>query len=361
MNPTLHLLTTPLLAPLAAFAQAKPEVANATKSAKRAWESTPAEKKALWQRQRDALINIDLSEDTQRQIVIARGLPEPDEYHAHPTTTMLADNKTLFCVWNLGHGGHAGPMARSDDAGLTWTRMDGALPPNYVNFKKCPSLYRLTDPQGRERLWVFAARTLTDKENPRSIQGRHEGFMPRIVSEDEGKTWRELPPIGGRIFSAPRDDTARASLGNGPKSNFGRCTAYSFPPTGCDCEGPLAQFLQHSQLLSYRAGCQLCPIGLFTFDDLGDFKGHDSRNCCSNFLQLPASVCRSRMFWNRSKDSAPDSINCNSRALSFGRPVWSAIAARCSAVKTLVFISSTSTSTASASASSTSGPVGGRN
>ncbi len=203
---TLTLLATLLLAPLAAFAQAKPEVANATKAAKRAWESAPAEKKALWQQQRDALINIDLSEDTQRQTIIARGTTGPDAYHAHPATAMLADNKTIFCVWNIGHGGHAGPMARSDNAGLTWTRMDDALPPNYVNFKNCPSIYRITDPQGKERLWVFAARTLTDKENPKLIAGRHEGFMPRIVSEDDGKTWRELPPIGGPIS---KDDPFR--------------------------------------------------------------------------------------------------------------------------------------------------------
>jgi hypothetical protein len=119
---------------------------------------------------------------------------------------MLADNQTMFCVWNIGHGGHAGPMARSDDAGLTWKRIDDALPPNYVNFKNCPSIYRITDPQGKERLWIFAARTLTDKENPKLIEGRHEGFMPRIVSEDDGKTWRELPPIGGRIA---KDDSFR--------------------------------------------------------------------------------------------------------------------------------------------------------
>ena len=193
------LLLALLLAPLAALAQAKPEVANATKAAKRAWESAPAEKKAHWQQHREALTHIDLADDTKRQIIIARGSPEPDDYHAHPTTAMLADNKTMFCVWNIGHGGHAGPMARSDDAGLTWTRIDDALPANYVNFKNCPSIYRLTDPQGKERLWVFAARTLTDKENPTPIAGRHEGFMPRIMSEDDGKTWRELPPIGGPI------------------------------------------------------------------------------------------------------------------------------------------------------------------
>ena len=122
-----------LLASPALLAQAKPEVANATKAAKRAWESAPVEKKAFWQQQREALKHIDFADDIKRQIVIARGSPKPDEYHAHPTTVMLADNKTMLCVWNIGHGGHAGPMARSDDAGLTWTRMDDALPPNYAN------------------------------------------------------------------------------------------------------------------------------------------------------------------------------------------------------------------------------------
>ncbi len=209
MKPTLTLLAAILLAPPAAFAQAKPEVANATKAAKRAWESAPAEKKALWQRHQDALKHIGLADDTQRQIIIARGGSGPEEYHAHPTTALLADNKTMFCVWNLGHGGHAGPMARSDDTGLTWTRIDDSLPPNYVNFKNCPSIYRLTDTQGKERLWVFAARTLTDKENPNVIEGRYQGYMPRIVSEDDGKTWRELPPIGGPIS---KDDPFRCIM-----------------------------------------------------------------------------------------------------------------------------------------------------
>lgn len=194
---------------LDACVQGKPEVVNATKAAKRAWESAPAEKKAHWQKQRDALINIDLSEDTHRQIIIARGSPKADEYHAHPSTAMLADNKTMFCVWNIGHGGHAGPMARSDNAGLTWTRVDDSLPLNFVNFKNCPSIYRITDMQGKERLWVFAARTLTDKEKPKPIEGRYEGFMPRIVSEDDGRTWRELPPIGGLIS---KDDPFRCIM-----------------------------------------------------------------------------------------------------------------------------------------------------
>jgi hypothetical protein len=206
MELRLPLLAFLIITPLTAVSQTKPEVANATKAAKRAWESASAENKNLWLRQREALKHIDFADDTKRQIVIAQGSPEPHEYHAHPTTVMLADNKTMFCVWSIGHGGHAGPMARSGDAGLTWTRMDQALPPNYVNFKNCPSIYRLADPQGKERLWVFAARTSTDKESPAAITDRYTGYMPRIVSEDDGKTWRELPPIGGPIT---KDDPFR--------------------------------------------------------------------------------------------------------------------------------------------------------
>ena len=201
-------LTVLLLAPLAAL-HAADIVGNVAKATARGWQNAPAEKKTLWQQQREALTHIDLSDDTKRQIIIARDSPEPGAYHAHPTTAMLADNKTIFCVWNIGHGGHAGPMARSDDTGLTWTRMDDSLPPNYVNFRNCPSIYRLTDPQGKERLWVFAARTATDKEVIKDIPGRLHGYMPRIVSEDDGKTWRELPPIGGRIA---KDDPFRCVM-----------------------------------------------------------------------------------------------------------------------------------------------------
>ena len=174
----------------------KDEVGLAKRAARRAWQSAPDETKALWQKHKDALKILDISQETDRQIVIARGSPEPGSYHAHPTTALLADNRTMFCVWNIGHGGHAGPMARSDDAGLTWTRIDDALPPNYANFKNCPSIYRITDPAGTQRLWIFAARTLLDRETPTAIPGRQQGYMPRVVSEDDGMTWREEPPLG---------------------------------------------------------------------------------------------------------------------------------------------------------------------
>jgi len=169
---------------------AKPEVANAAKASRRAWMDAPPEKQAAWQAERDAIMNIDLASDTARQVVIARGSPDPEAYHAHPTTALLADDKTMYCVWNIGHGGHAGPMARSDDGGLTWTRIDASLPPNYVNFRNCPSIYRLTDPEGKERLWVFAARTARPDQVINKIPSRLEGYMHRIMSDDGGRTWR---------------------------------------------------------------------------------------------------------------------------------------------------------------------------
>jgi hypothetical protein len=194
MKFSLGLLAT--LAVTAGFAADAPNP-DPTAPRRRAWMDAPAERKADWERQKAALSILDLTQDTARHVFVARGTPQ--EYHAHPTTTMLADNRTILAVWNLGHGGHAGPMARSEDGGLTWRRVDDALPPNYANFKNCPSIYRITDPQGKERIWIFAARTLTTKESPREIPGRHQGYMPRVVSEDDGRTWRELPPLGDRI------------------------------------------------------------------------------------------------------------------------------------------------------------------
>ncbi len=121
---------------------------------------------------------VDISGEVKRHVIIAAGTETV--YQGHPTTVLMPDGKTLFAVWSTGHGGPAGPMARSDDRGLTWTRLDDRLPANFKNHRNCPSIYRLTDTAGKERLWVFSARP----------------DMPRIVSEDSGKTWREAEALG---------------------------------------------------------------------------------------------------------------------------------------------------------------------
>ena len=121
---------------------------------------------------------VDISRQTSKQVVIAAGTESV--YQGHPTTVLMPDNKTVFCVWTINHGGPCGPMARSDDAGLTWKRIDRRMPKSFKKHRNCPSIYRMVDRKGLERIWVFSA----------------QPDMPRIVSEDGGKTWKEKPALG---------------------------------------------------------------------------------------------------------------------------------------------------------------------
>lgn len=123
---------------------------------------------------------LDISEETDRQVIVANG---DRVYQGHPTTLLLPNGQTMFCVWCINHGGAAGPMARSDDGGLTWTRLDDQLPVGFVTHQNCPSIYRIVDPKGKERLWVFSA----------ALGKRGGPAMPSIMSEDSGKTWKEMP------------------------------------------------------------------------------------------------------------------------------------------------------------------------
>jgi sialidase-1 len=123
---------------------------------------------------------VDISDQIGRHVVIAQGTEST--YQGHPTTLLMPDAKTMFAVWSINHGGPAGPMARSDDGGLTWTRLDQQLPEGFRQHRNCPSIYRMVDSDGHERLWVFSA----------------QPNMPRIVSQDGGQTWEEMEPLGFR-------------------------------------------------------------------------------------------------------------------------------------------------------------------
>jgi hypothetical protein len=123
---------------------------------------------------------VDLSQDANCQVVVAQGTEHV--YQGHPTTLLLPDGKTMFCVWTHGHGGTAGPLKRSDDGGLTWSA-ELPVPDNWWQVKNCPALYRLIDPQGVARLFAFAG------------QGT-DGAMQQSVSTDEGKTWSPMQSNG---------------------------------------------------------------------------------------------------------------------------------------------------------------------
>ncbi len=123
---------------------------------------------------------VDLSSDVARQVVIAQGTAET--YQGHPTTLLLPDGKTMFCVWTINHGGPCGPLKRSDDGGRTWSDLL-PVPENWKTTRNCPTIWRLTDPKGKARIFVFAG------TGP-------GGDMHQSVSEDDGKTWSPMKGNG---------------------------------------------------------------------------------------------------------------------------------------------------------------------
>jgi hypothetical protein len=127
---------------------------------------------------------IDLAGQQERQVVVDK---EPGQYLGHPTTVLMSDGSTIWCVYPRGHGRGAIVLKRSDDAGLTWSdRLD--TPASWATSLETPTIYRVHDTIseseggaiGGERLIMFS------------------GLYPiRIASSDDlGATWSELESIG---------------------------------------------------------------------------------------------------------------------------------------------------------------------
>lgn len=124
---------------------------------------------------------VDISGETQRHVIVARGTDT--DYQGHCDTVLMADGKTMFAAWCMNHAGHLGPLARSEDGGLTWgPPLD--VPADWSEVKKTtPVLHRLTDPQGVERLFLFGGCDFP-------------GNIRQSVSEDGGKTWSPMVEVG---------------------------------------------------------------------------------------------------------------------------------------------------------------------
>lgn len=124
-----------------------------------------------------AVVTLDLSNQTQRQTVVDR---EAGQYLGHPTTLLLPDGKTILCVYPKGHGAGAICLKRSEDGGRTWSERL-PVPENFATSRETPTIHRLIDPRtGNARLVLFS------------------GLYPirRSISEDDGRTWTPLEPVG---------------------------------------------------------------------------------------------------------------------------------------------------------------------
>lgn len=121
-------------------------------------------------------VALDLADQTARQVIVDR---EAGQYLGHPTTVLLEDGKTIVTVYPKGHGKGAIQLKRSDDGGLTWSdRLP--TPENWTTSQETPTIHRVVDAEGKKRLILFS------------------GLYPirQSVSEDDGRTWTPLKPIG---------------------------------------------------------------------------------------------------------------------------------------------------------------------
>lgn len=125
------------------------------------------------------LPQLDISGDSRRQTIISDGR---EVYQGHPTTVLMPDGRTVFCVWTVEHGGPCGFLKKSTDCGRTWSELL-PVPVNWSEMVNCPCIWLIPAPGQSERLVVYA-------QHPETRE------MHVSVSEDGGSHWTPMTPCG---------------------------------------------------------------------------------------------------------------------------------------------------------------------
>ena len=114
---------------------------------------------------------VDLDQRPGIHVVVDR---EKGQYLGHPTTALLPDGKTILVVYPKGHGRGAIQFKRSSDGGLTWSERL-PTPKSWATSLETPTIHLI---DSHMLLW--------------------SGLFPARLSrsEDFGKTWSELEPVG---------------------------------------------------------------------------------------------------------------------------------------------------------------------
>ena len=123
-----------------------------------------------------SIAHIDLADERHRQVIVDR---HSQQYLGHVTTALLEDNRSIYAAYPIGHGKGAIILKRSDDGGLSWSERL-PVPDNWSTSLEVPTIHRVIDQRGKKRLILFS------------------GMQPirMAVSEDDGKSWTPLQPIG---------------------------------------------------------------------------------------------------------------------------------------------------------------------
>ena len=217
----------------------------------------------------DGLVTVDLTTDLSRFATIH----ESEYYDAHASSIMLPDEKTMFCFWDLAHGGPTGPAAKSTDGGRTWTDISDLIPADFRKSHDAPVAFRFVDPKtGKARLRVFAGYVEVDPKDWRGTKDRPlVEAMPSIMSEDEGKTWKYMPPMGPdfccviSFFGMERlkDGSYLGVYHRGPQANGDGSPLHVLSSVSRD--GGLTW--EKPNLVARKEGYQLCEPAVFYSPD----------------------------------------------------------------------------------------------